>query len=75
MRDKRRYYQGPSKNRQPYPAKAAILFYGEDWQGCKVYPYLFHFKQNVWKDFSGKLIPEGKRPEGLKAGQPAKLVK
>jgi len=37
------------------PGGGVVLSYGEDWQRCKVYPYLFHFKQNVWKGFFWKV--------------------
>lgn len=37
------------------PGGGVVLSYGNDWQRCKVYPYLFHFKQNVWKGFYWKV--------------------
>lgn len=32
-----------------------VLSYGSDWKKAKVYPYLYHLKQNVWKGFYWKI--------------------
>ncbi len=50
------------------PGGGVVLSYGEDWQRCKVYPYLYHLKQNFWKDFHWKINTSRKGAWRTKGG-------
>lgn len=58
----------PSSNILQIATEGNVLSYGGDWQKCKMKPYLFHLKQNVWKDFYWKVNTSGKEVYMVKGG-------
>jgi hypothetical protein len=50
-------------------AQDNVLSYGNDWQVQQLKPYLFHLKQNVWKDFYWKVNTSRKEAYRVKGGQ------
>jgi len=45
----------PSSDTLQIAAESNVLSYGSDWEVAKVKPYLYHLRQEVWKDFYWKV--------------------
>ncbi|MBM9518601.1 hypothetical protein JWG39_02065 [Desulforhopalus vacuolatus] len=50
-------------------AQNNVLSYGNDWQVRKLKPYLFHLKQNTWKNFFWKVNTSRKKVSRVVGGQ------
>jgi hypothetical protein len=50
-----------------------VLSYGKDWQVAKLKPYLYHLRQNVWKDFFWKVNTSRKEVYQVSGGTFGKL--
>jgi hypothetical protein len=50
-----------------------VLSYGNDWQVRQLKPYLFHFKQQAWKDFYWKVNTSRKEVYKVAGGQFGRL--
>jgi hypothetical protein len=54
-------------------AQGNVLSYGNDWQVRQLKPYLFHLKQNTWKNFFWKVNTSRKEVSRVKGGQFGRL--
>jgi hypothetical protein len=51
----------PAKNEIQIIAGGTVLSYGEDWQAAQLKPYLYHFRQKMWKGFFWKVNSSQKK--------------
>lgn len=63
----------PGKNGLQIATQGNVLSYGGDWQVRQLKPYLFHFKQNVWKGFYWKVNTSRKEVYRVTGGQFGRL--
>jgi hypothetical protein len=59
----------PGRSGLQIAAQGNVLSYGNDWQVRQLKPYLFHLKQNAWKDFYWKVNTSRKEAYRVKGGQ------
>jgi hypothetical protein len=63
----------PGTNSLQITVQGNVLSYGNDWQVRQLKPYLFHFKQQVWKDFHWKVNTSRKEVYKVAGGQFGRL--
>ncbi len=64
----------PSSKTLQVIAGGNVLSYGSDWKTCKLKPYLYQLKQNVWKGFHWQVNTSRKIVERISGGQFCKIV-